>query len=130
MKRIAICLAVVCALALAGVVAKAAEPAKVAGNWEMTSPGRGGNPMTSTITFEQDGSKIKGTIKRQGPQGTMEQPFTGTVDGNKITFTTEFTTPSGDKRTTEYTGTVEGDTIKGTMKTAMGEREWTAKRSK
>jgi len=131
MKRTAICLAVIFALALAGVVTKADEPAKVAGAWEMTSQGRSGNTMTSTITFEQDGNKIKGTIKRQGPQGnTMEQPFTGTIDGNKISFTTEFTTPNGDKRTAEYTGMVDGDTIKGTVKTGQGEREWSAKRTK
>lgn len=130
MKRIAICLVVICALALAGVAVKAADQAKVAGNWEMTSAGRGGNPSTSTIKFEQDGTKIKGTITRQGPNGPMEIPFTGTVDGNKITFTTEFTTPDGTKRTTEYTGTVDGDNIKGTMKTGQGEREWSAKRTK
>jgi hypothetical protein len=130
MKRMAICFAVIGALVFAGVAAKAADPAKVAGTWEMTSQGRQG-PVTSTITIEQDGNKIKGTIKREGGRGDMPGlPFTGTVDGNKITFTTEFTTPNGDKRTTEYSGTVEGDTIKGTMKTGQGEREWSAKRTK
>jgi hypothetical protein len=126
MRKTAICFAVVFALAFAGVAARAADPAKVAGNWEVSMTGPQGNAMTRTITFEQDGNKIKGVIK--GKRG--ELPFTGTVDGNKITFTTEFTTPNGDKRTTEYTGTVDGDNIKGTMKTMQGEREWTAKRAK
>jgi hypothetical protein len=126
MRKTAICFAVVFALALAGVAVKAADPAKVAGNWEMSMMGGQGNTMTSTITFEQDGNKIKGVIK--GQRG--ERPFTGTVDGNKISFTVEFTTPNGDKRTSEYTGAVDGDNIKGTMKTMRGEREWTAKRAK
>jgi uncharacterized protein (TIGR03066 family) len=124
MRKTAICLAVICALALAGVAVKAADPAKVAGAWEMTSQGRQG-PQTSTITFEQDGGKIKGTIK--GTRG--EAPFEGTVDGNKITFTVKRQTPNGEFVQT-YNGTVDGDNIKGTVTMGQGEpREWSAKRA-
>lgn len=125
MKRTAICFAVICALALAGVAVKAADPAKVAGAWEMTSQGRQG-PQTSNITFEQDGGKIKGSIK--GARG--ETPFEGTVDGNKITFTVKRQTQNGEITIT-YNGAVDGDNIKGTMSMGQGEpREWSAKRSK
>jgi uncharacterized protein (TIGR03066 family) len=129
MRKTAICLAVICALALAGVAVKAADPANVAGAWEMTSAGRQG-PQTSTITFEQDGGKIKGKIVRQGQNGPTETPFEGTVDGNKISFTVKRQTQNGEITIT-YSGTVDGDGIKGTMAMGQGEpREWSAKRSK
>ena len=101
-----------------------AEDAKVGGTWEMTSQGRQG-PVTSTLTIDQTGNKFKGTLK--GRMG--ETPIEGTVDGNKIAFTVERDTPNG-KFTMNYTGTVDGDNIKGTVKMGENEREWTAKKQK
>ncbi|HXN24415.1 MAG TPA: hypothetical protein VOA41_16875 [Candidatus Dormibacteraeota bacterium] len=126
MKRTAICLAPLFAFALVSVMGaqRAADTSKVAGSWEMTSEGPQGT-VAQTITIEQDGSKIKGTIK--GARG--EAPFDGAIDGNKISFTVKRQTPNGEI-TIEYSGTVEDDSIKGTMKTPRGERPWTAKRSK
>src|ERR1051325_3187242 len=82
---------------------------------ERTSQGRQG-PQTSTLTIDQTGNKFKGTLKNQ----RGETPIEGTVDGNKIAFTIERDTPNG-KMTFNYTGTVDGDSIKGTVK--MGENE-------
>jgi hypothetical protein len=90
----------------------------------MTSEGPQGT-MTQTLTIEQDGSKIKGTIK--GQRGDL--PFEGTTEGNKVNFTAKRNTPNGEL-VIEYSGTVNGDSIKGTMKTPRGERPFTAKRSK
>jgi len=126
---------VACVLALAFVPAAAAQEktANVAGKWEMTSEGRQG-PVTSTLTFEQTGEKIKGTIV--GQRG--ETPFEGTIKGNKLSFTVKrsITGPDGQTRefVQEYAGTVEGDAIKGTVTFTMQgnpvTREWTAKRQK
>ena len=123
-KTILLATVCVCALALALVARAADEPAKVAGTWEMSMEGPQGT-MTQTLTIEQKGEMIKGTIK--GPRG--ETPFEGTVKGNTISFTVKRSTPRGEM-TFEYTGTVEGDTIKGTMRGGQREREWTAKREK
>jgi len=117
------------------------EAAKVAGKWEMTSPGRQGN-VTREMVIEQTGDKIKGTLKDQ----RGESPFEGTVKGNKISFTVKRQRPDGGEFTIEYTGTVEGDSIKGTIEMGGGPgggpggpgkgpggggpREWTAKRMK
>lgn len=121
-------LSVVVAFALAvllvGVTRAADEPAKVAGKWEMTSEGRQG-PTTRNMTIEQDGEKIKGTLS--SPRG--DQEFTGTVKGKNISFTVKFQTPNGE-RTIEYKGTVEGDSMKGTVEMMGNPREWTAKRAK
>ena len=125
MKSLKVC-AVLCAMALVFSMASFGAPqaAKVAGKWEMTSEGRQG-PVTRNMTIEQDGEKIKGTLS--GPRG--DQEFTGTIKGKDISFIVKFQTPNGE-RTVEYKGTVDGDSMKGTVE--MGQRtvEWTAKRAK
>jgi hypothetical protein len=103
--------------------ASAQEPAvDMTGVWEITSESPRGT-QTRTITFEQDGNKLTGTMETQ--MGSV--PIEGSVEGNKITFTMTF---SRGERSFEmvYTGTVEGDTAKGTMQTPRGETEWTGKR--
>lgn len=125
MKRSSAILAVLIGMMLVvSLVAVAQDAAKVGGTWEMTSQGRQG-PMTSTLTIDQTGNKFKGTLK--GARG--ETPIEGTVDGNKIAFTVERETPNG-KFTMNYTGTVDGDSIKGTAKMGEREMEWTAKKQK
>jgi hypothetical protein len=117
---------------LVGVTVAAQEPAKVAGTWEMSytfSGPQGEQAITNTLTIEQTGGDITGTIKTQ----RGESPFTGTVKGNDIKFSVTRETPRG-TMTTEYVGKVEGDTMKGTFTMGQGERartvEWTAKKSK
>jgi len=98
------------------------EPAKVAGTWEMTYEGPRGT-RTQTLTIQQDGSTIKGTAK--GQRG--EAPLEGSVTGNNIKFTITRETPNG-TFTLEYAGTVEGDSMKGTVHSERFDGEWTAKR--
>jgi len=113
-------------LILAGSTLAADAPANVAGAWELTSEGRNG-PMTQTLTIEQDGATIKGTLK--GQRG--DAPLEGTVAGNKITFSVKHQTQNGDTMELEYTGTVDGDSIQGKVHSErFGERDFTAKRSK
>lgn len=103
--------------------AVAQEPTvDMTGVWEITSESPRGT-MTRTITFEQDGAALTGTLETQ--MGSM--PLEGSVEGGKITFTMTFS--RGDQSfEMVYTGTVEGDTAKGTMQTPRGETEWTGKR--
>jgi hypothetical protein len=123
MKIARIC-AVVCAMALLLAATGYAQAGKVAGKWELTSEGRQG-PMTRDMTIEQDGEKIKGVIS--GQRG--DQEFTGTVKGKDISFTVKFQTPNGE-RTVEYKGTVDGDSMKGTVEMGPRTVEWSAKRAK
>jgi len=99
-------------------------PANVAGTWQMTSEGRNG-PMTQTLTIQQDGGTIKGTLS--GPRG--DTPFEGTVAGNKISFTIKRETPNG-TFTLEYSATVDGDSMEGTIHSERFDRKFTAKRGK
>ena len=100
-----------------------AQDVDITGKWESTRETQQGT-MTTTFTFEQDGGKLTGTLGSQ--RGDMEISD-GTIKGNKISFKIVMT--RGD-RTFEmtYSGTVEGDTITGTMQTPRGEQPWTATR--
>lgn len=124
MKRNSILMAALCFLALSLAQVARAQDAKVAGAWDLSTPGRDGNMMTQTLTLQQDGQKLSGTVK--GQRG--EAPVTGTITGNNIAFSVTRSTPRGDMKI-DYTGTVDGDSMKGTM-TVMGNTvNWSAKRS-
>lgn len=112
----------------------AQEPANMAGKWEFTySTQRGSSTMT--ITFEQDGEALTGTVEmpsrggRGGGQATISK---GTIKGNALSFAI---VRSFGERSMEqtFTGTVSGDTAEGKM-AGMGrggtgqEIAWTAKR--
>jgi len=101
-----------------------AQDAKVAGSWDLSSPGRDGNVMTQTLTLQQDGTKLTGTLK--GQRG--EAPVTGSISGNNISFSVTRSTPNGDMKI-DYTGTVNGDAMKGTFTVMGNSRDWSAKRS-
>jgi hypothetical protein len=124
MKRKSILMAAMCGLILTLASVASAQDAKVAGAWDLSAPGRGGNVMTQTLTLQQDGTKLTGTLK--GQRG--DAPVTGTIMGNNIAFTVSRKTPNGDFNI-DYTGAVDGDSMKGTF-TVMGNTiNWTAKRS-
>jgi hypothetical protein len=112
-------------LLVCGGKATAAEaPAKVDGTWDMEAKNSRGT-FNRTLTLKQDGSTIKGILT--GISGTS--PLEGSVNGNKISFTVKRETPNG-TFTMEYTGTVDGDTMKGTTHSAGLDGEWTATRAK
>jgi len=110
-------------VALLVAVPMQAQDVDIAGKWETTRETPRGT-MTSTFTFQVDGAKLTGII---GSQMGDTEISDGTVEGNKISFKAVMS--RGD-RTIEmvYSGTVEGDTITGTMQTPRGEQPWTAKR--
>ena len=87
----------------------------VSGTWEVTSQTPRGDERVSEMTIEQDGDKI--TVTMPGFRGD-EMMGEGTVDGNNIEWKFEISTQRGDMTIT-YTGTIDGDTIKGMV--AMGD---------
>ena len=98
----------------------AAHPAaNVAGSWQVTVSGDAGS-AEQTIVLTQDGNTITGSFK--GPR--QSGPLEGTVDGNTIKFHVKTRVPL------DYTGTVDGDTMKGTMTGRGKTGNWTATRTK
>jgi hypothetical protein len=85
---------------------------------------RDGQSFTIVQTFDlkSDGAKLTGTFQMKF--GDMEPPAgdikNGKLDGNKFSFTTMISTPNGDMKTS-YTGTVDGNTIKGTAEREGGQ---------
>ena len=99
---------------------KAADTAaNVAGKWDVQVSGDAGS-ASQTIDLQQDGNKISGTFK--GPR--QSGPLEGTVDGNNIKFHVKSRVPL------DYTGTVSGDSMKGTMSGRGKTGDWTATRAK
>jgi hypothetical protein len=113
-----------CFLALSLAHATLAQDAQVAGAWDLSAPGRDGNVMTQTLTLQQDGTKLTGALK--GQRG--DAPVTGSVSGSNISFSVTRSTPNGDFKI-DYTGTVSGDAMKGTLTVRGNAVNWTAKRS-
>ncbi len=120
--------ACICLLLLGGVALAAID-----GQWVAERKiERDGQSFTIIQTFDlkSDGDKLTGKLTVQF--GDME-PRTmeisdGKIDGNKFSFTTVMSTPNGDFKMT-YSGTVEGDTLKGTSEREGGEpRPFEAKR--
>ena len=101
-----------------------AQEVDVSGDWEMTSQSPRGE-MTRALHFDQDGQKIKVTMEGfRGDEITGE----GTIEGNKIEWTMTMSTPGGEFTLT-YKGTVDGDTMAGTVEMGdRGTRDWTAKK--
>ncbi len=106
---------------LAGLAAAASIDGKWVSERKME---RDGESFTIIQTFDlkAEGSKVTGKITMQF--GDME-PRTmdlkdGKIDGNKFSFVTEMSTPNGDFKMT-YEGTVEGDTLKGTLSREGGD---------
>jgi hypothetical protein len=106
-------------LLFACITAAADAPANVAGTWNIKVSGEAGS-ANQTIELKQDGGKISGTFK--GPR--QSGPVEGTVDGNNIQFHVRTRVPL------DYTGTVDGDTMKGTMSGHGKTGDWTAARAK
>jgi hypothetical protein len=106
-------------LLLYGVAYAADSPANVAGTWNVSVSGETGSAQ-QTIVLKQEGGKITGTFK--GPR--QSGPLEGTVDGNNISFHISTRVPL------DYKGTVDGDTMKGTMTGKGKTGDWTATRAK
>jgi len=90
-------------------VSLSAYAADVGGTWHLavdTQAGKG----TPTLVLKQDGDTLTGTYT--GRFG--EVPITGTAKDAAIEFTFEVSGMMGSARVT-YTGTVDGDTMSGSM---------------
>lgn len=67
--------------------------------------------QNATLTLTTDGSQLTG--KMSGPQGELDLQD-GTADGDNLTWKADITTPMA--MTLEFSATVEGDEISGSVK--------------
>jgi len=95
-----------------------AADANVTGSWNIKVSGHAGT-ADQKMDLKQDGNKVSGTFKGPRQSGTIE----GTVDGDNIKFRVKAFVPM------EYVGTVDGDTMKGTLTGRGKTGNWTATRA-
>jgi hypothetical protein len=108
----------VLAIVLVTFLSSAADtPANVAGTWTISVTGAAGS-AEQTVTLVQSGSQNTGTFK--GPR--QSGPLEGTVDGSNIKFHVATGVPI------DFTGTVDGDSMKGTLSARGKSGDWTARR--
>ncbi len=109
MKKLSILFAL---FALASLVAFGAD---VSGKWVGEGGGKGGPQI---FNFKADGTTLTGTIEggRGGPADIMD----GKVDGATVSFRTVRDMGDKGKFTTNYKGTLSGDTIKMTVEREGG----------
>ena len=101
-----------------------AADANVTGTWNMTVETQAG-PGNPTFTLTQKGSDVTGNYK-----GTLgEAPVKGTVKGNAVEL--KYTiNAQGMELTVTYSGTVEGNTMKGKVSLGeLGEGTFTGKKA-
>jgi len=119
--------AVVAIFGLVGVARAAEDPT---GTWKSTATYQG-KSRDATVKLKLEGDKLTGTVPGQGNQ---EVAITdGTFKDDKLSFSV-VREVNGEKITQKYSGTVSGDTIKGTIESSRGGKsrssEWEAKRQK
>jgi hypothetical protein len=119
--------AVMVIFGLVGVVRAAEDPT---GTWKWTTMYQG-KSRDVTLKLKVEGDKLTGSIPGQGNQEVAISD--GTFKDNNVSFTV-VRELNGEKITQKYSGTVSGDTIKGTIETSRGgqgqSRDWEAKRQK
>lgn len=88
----------------------------VTGKWvfDVQTGGGSGQP---TVTFKQEGEKLTG---HYSSQTLGEADFTGTVKGTAIQFTFN-AEAQGQQIDVAYSGTVDGNSMKGTVNMAGGQ---------
>jgi hypothetical protein len=101
----------------------AAKATDVTGTWELNVE----SPMVSRASdavFTQAGETLGG--KMVSPRG--EVPLTGTIKGDAVTFGINVNVQGQDLQI-DYTGTVTGDTMSGTVVFgSFGDGKWTGKK--
>ena len=86
----------------------------VDGIWKLTVNTPMG-PQESTLSLSVSGDQLTGT--QTAPNGGSAPISDGTVDGNNISWKASITKPMA--ITLEFSGTVDGDTLSGTVKLGM-----------
>ena len=95
----------------------------VAGTYKLTINTPGGT-RTPTLTLKEEGGSLSGTFA--GQWGATEFGG-GKADGNSVKFDVSIS-PMGQEIALSFDGTIEGDSISGSVNTPRGASEFTGTR--
>jgi hypothetical protein len=105
--------------------AVASSPAGLSGTWALSAT-LGGQQISSTLTLEQQGSRLSGRISTDGfGSGEITD---GSVSGNSFRFSTNLDI-GGQSMSLSYEGTFEGNQMTGTVQTPRGPLPFTGTRN-
>jgi hypothetical protein len=104
-------------LLVCGAAVSAAADADVAGAWTMTYTTQDGVKMTSTLTLKNEGGTLSGTIS--SPRGSVPLDEVSITDDD-IAFAV-IRVGFGDRIRIDYSGKVNGDTMR--LKMKVGARD-------
>jgi hypothetical protein len=94
------------------------------GNWNLVVATPMGDRQAN-LSVKTDGSAFKGS---QGADGNSTDIFDGTVNGNELSWKVSITDPM--PMTLEFTGTIDGDQLSGSVKLgAFGTSSFSGTRS-
>ena len=97
----------------------------VTGKWTLQVTTEAGGTTTPSLTLKQDGEKLTG---HYSSQALGEADITGTIKGQQIEFGFKADV-QGFALQVRYTGTVEGDSMNGTLSLGeLGDGTFTAKK--
>ena len=97
-------------------------PAKVDGRWHATVSGSGNESLM--LSFTQKFQQLEGAAVHGGERIALQD---GQLEGNRIRFRLP-DDAAGRNALREFQGTVDGDTISGTIVSQRGAASWTARR--
>jgi hypothetical protein len=126
MKRLA---AVVCVLALVGVVRAADDKPDPNGTWKFSTDVNG-QSVETVIKLKLDGDKLTGSVTTRNTETKIED---AKYKDGEVSFNVT-RERNGNKVTTKYSGTIKGDSFKGKRENERNgqtqSRDFEAKRSK
>lgn len=88
----------------------------VSGSWQVSWTAANGNQRQVSMQIKQDGSKLRGTF--EGERGSA--PLKGSLNGSQVSFNVKLP-----RRQLSFTGTVDGGKMSGTTEQGAS---WTATR--
>jgi len=91
-------------------------PAEVSGSWQVSWTAGKGNQRQATMQIKQNGTKLSGKFQSESGSSSL----TGSLQGNRVSFSAKMR-----KRQASFTGTVDGDKMTGTTEQGAS---WTATR--
>lgn len=103
----------------------------LSGDWTITMPGPGNNPVDLPLTLRQEGNILRGSVARAGGQGKLEI-VDGRLDGGRFSWVIHRDRQGGGKMTYRMSGELKEGILKGRTETELDgnpmSNEWTARR--
>lgn len=101
------------------------------GEWTLTMPGPGNDPVDLPLSLRQEGNALRGSVARSGGEGKLEI-VEGKLEGSRFSWVIHRDRQGGGKMTYRMSGEAKDGILKGRTETELDgnpmSNEWTARR--